>query len=344
MCIDKLHDHEGKLVEFYEPHDHHTHAIHFIMVLADASPSLERKFVKCLHSLVEHVSKHVVLHLITDDPPDGNEHLPMSALAGVDLHVYHGHDLLHKALEKGGQLVRRLVPGIEAAVRQHLQAKEQGGTGGVLPDVGDVQVQGMTVTQQYLALMPFYHLLFPDVDRAVVVDADIVFQTDAAYLWQIFYAFKAEEIVGAVFEQQPTFRRVFQQYRKLHPQTRLGSPPSAGGLRTGNFPGFNTGLVMLHLGRMRASDMYSEAVYTDLVDHLTRKYILKDRLTPATLFTMMAVEHPFLFHVLDCKWNRQTCQAMRGSEHGKVFEQYHRCTSDVAVYHESCNTAVTQDF
>ncbi|EGD71997.1 hypothetical protein PTSG_00013 [Salpingoeca rosetta] len=336
LCLASLRNAEGKEVEVYEPYQRELDTVHLVMVLADASRSLEAKFVKCLHSLVERASKPITLHLITDDPPKGNEHLPMSAIAGVDLRVYHGHDLLTKAMEKGGVLVRRLIPGIDAAVRAHRES--DGGDFGI--------VGGMTVTEQYLALMPFYHLLLPDVDKAIVVDADVVFRVDVTLLWQIFRAFKTEELIGLVYEQQPTFRHTFAAYRKLNKRTHIGSPAaSVGGVRAG-LPGFNTGVALLNLAHMRASDLISELVYTDLVDHMTRKYMVSERLTPATLFTLMAAEHPFLFHVLPCKWNRQLCQKMRQSEHSAVFDEYHQCEHDdgsVLVYHESCNTQLPRE-
>ena len=48
----------------------------------------------------------------------------------------------------------------------------------------------------------------------------------------------------------------------------------------------------------------------------------------------MGMEHPELFHHLDCTWNRQLDESSLADEKfTAVFPSFHRCDGDVHIYH-----------
>ena len=55
------------------------------------------------------------------------------------------------------------------------------------------------------------------------------------------------------------------------------------------------------------------------------------------------MEHPELFHVLDCTWNRQLCTWWKDHGYSDVFDQYFRCDGEVKIYHGNCNTPIPED-
>ncbi|XP_011844353.1 PREDICTED: xyloside xylosyltransferase 1 isoform X3 [Mandrillus leucophaeus] len=76
---------------------------------------------------------------------------------------------------------------------------------------------------------------------------------------------------------------------------------------------------------------------------LADKYHFRGHLGDQDFFTMIGMEHPRLFHVLDCTWNRQLCTWWRDHGYSDVFEAYFRCEGHVKIYHGNCNTPIPED-
>lgn len=132
-------------------------------------------------------------------------------------------------------------------------------------------------------------------------------------------------------------RHTFWQYRRENPKTRVGEPPPDG------LPGFNSGVLLLNLEAMRRSKLYNQLLEPAMVQKLTEKYRFKGHLGDQDFFTMVGMEHPELFHVLDCTWNRQLCTWWKDHGYSDVFDQYFRCDGEVKIYHGNCNTPIPED-
>ncbi|MCI4383747.1 hypothetical protein PGIGA_G00029990 [Pangasianodon gigas] len=132
-------------------------------------------------------------------------------------------------------------------------------------------------------------------------------------------------------------RHTFWQYRKENPKSTVGDPPPDG------LPGFNSGVMLLNLETMRRSALYNRLLEPERVAHLTEKYHFRGHLGDQDFFTMIGMEHPELFHHLDCGWNRQLCTWWRDHGYGDVFQMYFRCDGPVYIYHGNCNTPIPDD-
>lgn len=134
----------------------------------------------------------------------------------------------------------------------------------------------------------------------------------------------------------PFPRHTFWQFRHENPKTRVGGPPPEG------LPGFNSGVMLLNLEAMRQSPLYSRLLEPAQVQQLADKYHFRGHLGDQDFFTMIGMEHPELFHVLDCTWNRQLCTWWRDHGYSDVFEAYFRCEGHVRIYHGNCNTPIPE--
>ena len=70
----------------------------------------------------------------------------------------------------------------------------------------------------------------------------------------------------------PHYYHVLRFYRELNPGTHVGDP--------GRFQGFNTGVVLFNLDRMRQSELYNSLVENKngMVDQLAEKYKFRSHL------------------------------------------------------------------
>ncbi|XP_065395765.1 xyloside xylosyltransferase 1 isoform X7 [Macaca fascicularis] len=173
--------------------------------------------------------------------------------------------------------------------------------------------------------------------RLIQLDLDLKFKTNIRELFEEFDSFLPGAIIGLAREMQPVYRHTFWQFRHENPQTRVGGPPPEG------LPGFNSGVMLLNLEAMRQSPLYSRLLEPAQVQQLADKYHFRGHLGDQDFFTMIGMEHPRLFHVLDCTWNRQLCTWWRDHGYSDVFEAYFRCEGHVKIYHGNCNTPIPED-
>lgn len=101
--------------------------------------------------------------------------------------------------------------------------------------------------------------------------------------------------------------------------------------------------MLLSLEAMRQSPLYSRLLEPTHVQQLASKYHFRGHLGDQDFFTMVGMEHPELFHVLDCTWNRQLCTWWRDHGYSDVFQAYFRCEGRVKIYHGNCNTPIPDD-
>lgn len=62
-------------------------------------------------------------------------------------------------------------------------------------------------------------------------------------------------MIGMTQEQSPVYRHILSTYRRAHPNTTLGGPPTEGG-----FPGYNSGVMLVDINKLRQSKIISECL------------------------------------------------------------------------------------
>jgi len=114
----------------------------------------------------------------------------------------------------------------------------------------------------------------------------------------------------------------------------VGEPPPHG------LPGFNSGVLLLDLDRMRNSTLYNTMLVEESVHRLCEQFHFKGHLGDQDFFTLVGMLHQQLFYVLPCQWNRQLCQWWRNNGYQDVFDKYFQCDGDIMIYHGNCNTPI----
>ncbi|XP_074654585.1 xyloside xylosyltransferase 1-like [Tubulanus polymorphus] len=179
------------------------------------------------------------------------------------------------------------------------------------------------------------HRVMPlKIDRVVMLDVDLIFKDDIKKLYDHFEKFKSTNLIGLAREQQPVYRHAFWKYRKHHPSTRVGEPPPGG------LTGFNSGVVLLRLNRMRESNLYNRLLTRSAVQNLTESFMFKGHLGDQDFFSIVAMRYDELFYILPCSWNRQLCQWWKDKGYETIFDLYHKCDLDIHIYHGNCRTKI----
>ena len=143
-----------------------------------------------------------------------------------------------------------------------------------------------------------YKVFDPNVKRIILLDADLKFQHDISQLNSLFKEFTDSNVIGIARDAQPVYRHLFWKYRNENPGTRVGGPPPSG------LTGFNSGVLLLDLEKMRSSELYDSLITPQAVDRLTKKYYFKGHLGDQDFFTLIGMDYEQLFYVLPCSWNR----------------------------------------
>ena len=177
-----------------------------------------------------------------------------------------------------------------------------------------------------------HRLAPPTVPRLIMLDGDLKFKADIKLLHDLFDQFSPSNVIGIAYENQPVYRHVLSAYRQSHPGTRAGEPAPDG------IPGFNSGVLLMDLERMRKSERYNRLLDSDMMKKLAEKYSYQGHLGDQDFYTLVSLENEDLFYVLPCTWNRQLCQWWRDKAYEKEFDSYFTCRGSINVYHGNCNT------
>lgn len=178
------------------------------------------------------------------------------------------------------------------------------------------------------------HKVIPDMSRIIMIDCDLKFNADIKELYKIFDDFKETNIMGIAHDAQPVYRHNFHMYRNKNKGTRVGDPPPDG------LAGFNSGVLLLDLDRMRRSDIYNSLINEESVRELSEKYMFKGHLGDQDFYSLISLEHEDLFYVLPCTWNRQLCTWWKGHGYSDVFDLYFNCDGPINIYHGNCNSPI----
>ncbi|KAF8781672.1 Xyloside xylosyltransferase 1 like protein [Argiope bruennichi] len=176
-------------------------------------------------------------------------------------------------------------------------------------------------------LTEVFHDAFPKRLRKVIfIDVDLKFLSDIRLLHQEFAKFESENVIGIAPDLQPQYRMDFAKYRNEHPGTSVGSS------RPGK-QGFNTGVVLFDLDRMRNSSLYNSLLNDTALENLCKKYQFDGYLGHQDFYTLTGMEYPELYYKLDCTWNRQLDVGWRNEVGKELFDKYHQCEGKIHVMH-----------
>ncbi|SPP73209.1 blast:Xyloside xylosyltransferase 1 [Drosophila guanche] len=190
-------------------------------------------------------------------------------------------------------------------------------------------------------------------NRAILLDCDIVFRSDVRLLFNEFDHFLPHQLYGLAPELTPVYRHILYRYRVRYPKTSFGNPYYPMNHEMGNqhnhnheqrhgYPGLNSGVVLLLLNRIRNSKSYLEKLTNSEVQTLVAKYSFKGHLGDQDFFTLLGYEYPNLIYRLDCVWNRQLCTWWKDHGYSDIFDAYFRCEGNIKMYHGNCNTRIPE--
>ncbi|XP_042341153.1 LARGE xylosyl- and glucuronyltransferase 2 [Plectropomus leopardus] len=147
-----------------------------------------------------------------------------------------------------------------------------------------------------------------DLSKVIVLDTDITFATDIAELWGIFTKFTDKQVIGLVENQSDWY--LGNLWKNHKPWPALGR-------------GFNTGVILLYLERLRRigwEQMWRLTAERELMSMLSTSLADQD------IFNAFIKQNPVLVHQLPCFWNVQL------SDHTRS-EQCYTEVSDLKVIH-----------
>ncbi|XP_071945653.1 xyloside xylosyltransferase 1-like [Antedon mediterranea] len=279
----------------------------------DKRPYLKTRFEECMISILEKSSVNLHFFFVVDTP---------SKQAILDIM----QDITNKKIAHSkvqfnfldiDELAKELAPMV-SMLQQHVS--------GGHPYYKDAIF--------FLSIAIHQHVMPEYVHRLVMLDTDLIFKTDIKQLFAYFDLFKGNNVIGIAHEQQPVYRHLFSLYRSQNRGTLVGNPPPNG------LTGFNSGVLLLDLDRMRRNTLYHKYLDGTNLKLLTEKYHFKGHLGDQDFFSLLSLEHPDLFHVLPCSWNRQLCVWWRDKGYIDIFDQYFSCPGKIDIFHGNCNTPI----
>lgn len=179
-----------------------------------------------------------------------------------------------------------------------------------------------------------HKILDPRVDKLIMLDSDLKFKEDIRHLYELFNEFNSNQIIGIARDAQPVYRHLFWKYRNENPHTRVGSPPPNG------LTGYNSGVLLLDLSKMRQSSNYNTLIQEESLEKLTQKYYFKGHLGDQDFFTLIGMEHEELIYILPCTWNRQLCKWWKEHGYESIFDEYFTCEGKINILHGNCQTSI----
>ncbi|XP_023210796.1 xyloside xylosyltransferase 1-like isoform X1 [Centruroides sculpturatus] len=299
----------SSVIESYKFHwSNSSQSIEIVMLFTHVQDHIRMKdkLIICLSSLFEHTTTPLHILLITDDsslPIARDVLLEVTAKYSNKLQVDFYH--VDNVVDPLHEMVSYMQP--------HFTYKE-----------------GAYYSDALFFLSIGIHRVFPH-KKLIMMDIDIKFLSDVKELHSHFKKFGSNAVIGIAQEQQPVYRHLLHIYRRKNPSTRIGSPSPKG------MQGFNSGVLLLNLERMRRSRLYNGVINAETVERLTKKYSFKGHLGDQDFFSLISFEYEELFYVLPCTWNRQLCQWWKYHGYESVFDAYYKCKGKINIYHGNCN-------
>lgn len=295
----------------------YVHNVWCIFTKVTSHAPMKHKFHTFTNSLFDHSTGHVALHVIIDN---SSRTVAQEVLETVkettqkDILVMY-YDVAYLAEE---------LQDIVSAMQPHFSSQP-----------------GTYYSDALFFLSLGLHRIALDQQRAAMFDADTKLQANIEELFQEFDRFGPDTLFGLAPELTPVYRHVLYLYRSHHKDTRFGEPLSSHNDQ--GFPGVNSGVILFRLDRMRTNSLYNQLLQAEAVASLANKYSFKGHLGDQDFYTLLAMEHPNLVHLLPCVWNRQLCTWWRDHGYRDVFDAFAYCNGAVKLYHGNCNTPIPND-
>uniref|UniRef100_A0A8C3YTW1 LARGE xylosyl- and glucuronyltransferase 2 n=1 Tax=Catagonus wagneri TaxID=51154 RepID=A0A8C3YTW1_9CETA len=167
--------------------------------------------------------------------------------------------------------------------------------------------------KHYSGLYGLMKLVLPgalpaELARVIVLDTDVTLASDIAELWALFAHFSDKQVIGLVENQSDWY--LGNLWRNHRPWPALGR-------------GFNTGVILLRLDRLRQAGWEQMWKLTATQVLLT---LPATSLADQDIFNAVIKEHPWLVQPLPCVWNVQL------SDH-TLAERCYSEASDLKVIH-----------
>ena len=154
-------------------------------------------------------------------------------------------------------------------------------------------------TESLFYIAPVYHKAFTGLNQIIFLDSkNLEFRSDIGLLHRQFEKMSSSALIGIGPDLTPHYRNILSDYISREPNTSLGLP--------GPSQGFNSGVVLYQLERMRRSELYNYYTSPGGVDELMTKYSYRMFLAEQDWLTNLGFSHPHLIHNLPCQFNRQT--------------------------------------
>lgn len=182
----------------------------------------------------------------------------------------------------------------------------------------------------YASLVLHHH--FAHLDRLIVLDVDVWLRASVDELHALFAEFEPNHLIAIAHEQQPVYGNLLAEYRlSLNNRSTVGLAAQ---------PGFNSGVLLLQLGRLRSSSAFAHYLTPTAIAKLAAKYKFKGHLGDQDLYTLIGFDSPALFKHLPCEWNRQLCKWWKyhSNQLKLPFDDYHRCDGHIKLYHANCGS------
>lgn len=333
---------QNESASIYAHHMHpHQHGLasalmpehHIFVIYTKENYQLQQKFELFARSLLKYSTIKLHLHIITDTKSEG------SAEEILKQQVRHYKKTLHYTLYDVHECAERITDIVQA----------------MMPFFSSNPSSYYSDALFYLSL-GLHRLAEPHIERAILIDCDVVFRADVRQLFEEFEKFLPENLFGLSPELTPVYRHILYRYRANYPNTNFGSsyyPSSAALIANQNhhkhnkhikhgYPGLNSGVVMLQLRKIRQSLLYQENLKEVNVRKMANKYSFKGHLGDQDFYTLLGYEFPSLIYRLDCVWNRQLCTWWKDHGYSEVFDTYFHCEGKIRLYHGNCNTRVPE--
>ncbi|GAB1865524.1 Glycosyltransferase-like protein LARGE1 [Camponotus japonicus] len=163
----------------------------------------------------------------------------------------------------------------------------------------------------YSGVYGLLKLILPDAiqeDKILVLDTDVTIMSDVYSLWKMFESFSTVEILGLIENQSNWYVKALSYGQR--PWPALGR-------------GFNTGVMMMHLRRLR------DRKFASLWESVTKRvlgYIPETSLADQDVINAVINEQPNIVHEIDCTWNIQL------SDH-TISDTCYRDTNRINILH-----------
>lgn len=197
---------------------------------------------------------------------------------------------------------------------------------------GPVMIPNLKYTLDLFYVVPFYHKeISAEIEKIIVIDIDLEFRIDMLNLYKHFKKFTETEMIGVANDLTPHYFNLAKSYRKLNPETNIGSP--------GRSQGFNTGVILYHLGKMRKSPIYAKEAKVNRITELAKKYMIVGAVGDQDWLTVLGWERPELFYLLPCEYNVQVHEGYNTEEWSELWPLYRNCSKpedkDTKIIHRN---------